>query len=311
MSTHPSTAAAWYQRGLEALELSRSADTQSELRGDRESAVEAFDRALALEPQHAQAQYLRGRTLADLDRHEEALDSLAVAQQLLPDDPSPTRAAAHSFHRLGRHLDALAAAEHSLARAPRDADLAFLRAELLTRLHRSEAVSAWDELLADAELLERVSRFGARVRARLLRATTLAFFADGRAREAFDALFELEGEQLRGPMTPNELFDALRDFDVARKAFTAAIEHRPTAASWHVAVDHWLRAGRAQEALAAAERLVTLSPTDARAWTAKAEAHAAAGQRDAAITCFQRALGLEPDFLGAKARLEVVSRGGR
>lgn len=311
MSAHPTTAADWLQRGLEALELSRSADTQSELRGDREAAVDAFDRALALEPQHAQAQFLRGRTLADLDRHEEALDSLAVAQQLLPGDPAPNRAAAFSFHRLGRHLDALSAAERGLALDPRDADLAFLRAEVLTHLRRREAIPAWEGLLADAELLGRVARFGARVRARLLRATTLASFADGRAREAFDDLFELEREQLRGPLTPNELFDALRDYDVARRAFTAAIEHRPTTASWHVAVDHWLRAGRAQEALAAAEQLVTLSPTDARAWAAKAEAHAAAGQRDAAISCFQRALEYEPGFLGAKARLEVVSRGGR
>ena len=51
------TAAQWLEEGMAALELSHTADTLSELRGDRETAVAAFTQALALEPDHDDALY--------------------------------------------------------------------------------------------------------------------------------------------------------------------------------------------------------------------------------------------------------------
>ena len=58
------TAESWFDEGLAALELARGADRVSELMGDYERAVHAFEQALALDPAHSGAIRERALTLS-------------------------------------------------------------------------------------------------------------------------------------------------------------------------------------------------------------------------------------------------------
>lgn len=295
----PTSAAQWFQRGLDELDLSSSADSTSEYRGDLADAVKAFEQVLALEPNHEQAHLLRARTLAQLGEHETALDGLVAAAARSPDDLGVVRAAAVSLFRTGQY-------EQLLAEDPDDGELLFYCASALTRLGRAGAVAACELLLGKPELQAKVMISSLTTRLELLRAMALAEANEPRAHAAFLETFETGAAHLGGPMTPPEFFEALGKFDDARRAYTASVESRPTTSSWKVAISTWLKAKRPHEALVASERLIELVPADSRAWFDRAEAFAAAGQRDAAIAAFERSLELEPGFLGAQARLKVA-----
>jgi tetratricopeptide (TPR) repeat protein len=302
----PTTAAEWFQRGLDEIELSYGADTGSEYRGDLEGAVKAFEQVLALEPNHEEAPLLRARMLAKLGEHEAALDGLVAAAARSPQDLEVTRAAAASQFRLGQLEQALASADQVLAQRPDDGELLYYRASALTQLGRAEAVAACELLLGKPELQAKVMVFSLTTRLKLLRGLALAQAKDPRAFAALRETFETEAGHLGGPMTPPEFFEVLGRFDVARIAYTAFVESRATTSSWKGAISVWLQAKRPDEALAASERLIELTPTDSRAWFDRAEALVAAGQREAAIAAFERSLEFEPGFLGAQARLKVV-----
>jgi hypothetical protein len=73
-----------FDEGMKHIGLSRHADYHSEYVGDLESAVACFERALALNADHAAAWSEKGTALAILGRHEEAAAALAEAIRLRP-----------------------------------------------------------------------------------------------------------------------------------------------------------------------------------------------------------------------------------
>jgi tetratricopeptide (TPR) repeat protein len=144
---------ACFKEGIKHVDLSWHADYHSEVVGDLEAAIGEFDRALALQPDHADAWIQKGIALARLGHHETAAAALAEAIRLRPDDPELWLQKAGSLHELQRHADALAACDEALCRRPEDADALFLRAETLDALGRhAEALSAWDQVLRRGDL---------------------------------------------------------------------------------------------------------------------------------------------------------------
>src|SRR5688500_9750361 len=114
------SAADWFEDGLAALQLSRSADHHSEYIGDLETALAAFDRTLALYPAPPTAAAHRGLALARLGRHEEAVDSLAAALDLTPADADLLLARAQSLQQIGSLEESLSAYEAVLRARPDD-----------------------------------------------------------------------------------------------------------------------------------------------------------------------------------------------
>ena len=175
---------ACFQEGMKHIELSWHADYHSELVGDLESAIGEFDRALALQPDHADGWIQKGIALARLGQHESAAIALAEAIRLRPDDPELWLQRAGSLRDLQRHAEALTACDEALRRRPGDGEALFLRAETLDALGRhADALSAWDEVLQQGDL--RTFNFHSRTfrmmgpddrrqRARLARAANLA-----------------------------------------------------------------------------------------------------------------------------------------
>lgn len=308
MPERPRTAEEWFEEGAEAVRLSLSADTRSDLQEDLGRAVAAFDEALALDPTHLGALVWRARSLERLGRDADALPSFQAASRLLPDDHDLSLRLARLLARLGRPAEALAVAE-SLRRAlPTSADVAVLRAEILSELGRdAEAAAAWEELPAQA--LSQDQR-RSRAHGRLRRALALARQGDPDARADLERVFDEEQEILLGFVTPTALRLALQDLPVARSAFQSYLERQAQWARWSWGVGVWLRAKRPTEALAAAEAMLRLDPTDARGWYLKGEAHAAAAQRDEAIQAYRMALAIDPKLRAAAARLKVVEGAG-
>ena len=74
----------------------------------------------------------------------------------------------------------------------------------------------------------------------------------------------------------------------------------------HYAGHVWLEAAHPADALTAVNALLALDPRDADAWFTKGEAHAQAGQLDAAIAAYQQAISFRPDFTRAAEQVKLT-----
>ena len=233
------TAAQWLAEGMQALELAHSADSTSELRGDRETAIEAFDQALALEADLPDALMQRAFTLADLDEHEQALDAFIAALKVAPSNVGLTFGAAESMVALEKYAPALEACETVLRLRPDHGAAPFLRARLLSLLERDvEAVTAWGALLPAMNDERSASR------GRLMRACSLARLGRIEATAAFSEVFEPGVDRVSVGSRGNPIAEALRLFAPAREAFQAFVA-ASRATRLATAADAWLAATNA------------------------------------------------------------------
>ena len=303
VAVSPKTAAQWLEEGLKALELAHSADTTSELRGDRETAVAAFTQALSLQPELLAALIHRAFTLADLEEHEPALDAFVAALEVAPSNVALRFGAAESMVALKKHGPALEACEAVLKLQPDHRTAPFLRARLLSLLERdAEAVAAWDALLPT---LKDGGPNSPPV-ARMMRACSLARLGRAEAMAAFGEVFDEGVDRFSVGFRGNPVAEALRLYEPARAAFQAFISaNRATRLA--MAAEAWLAAGRPLEALETARLLIDANPGDSRRWFHLAEVHAAAERNTEALAAYDQSLALEPGFLGAQARRTIVA----
>ncbi|MDJ1182255.1 tetratricopeptide repeat protein [Roseofilum casamattae] len=114
--------------------------------GDYEKAIAAYDRALQLQPQSDLALANRGNSLFDLERYEEAIASWDCALEINPQD-------SETLHNKGMALglklqqwqEAIACFDRLLELDPNDAQTHFQRGIGLAALQRwEEALDSWD-----------------------------------------------------------------------------------------------------------------------------------------------------------------------
>lgn len=103
-----------------------------------EEALDAFDRALRIEPNYQPALRSRAVALNNCERYEEALDAVNAAASVYPGDPELLGARALVLLNLGKLDDALAAADESLAALPNYIMALRVRAGILTKMGRYE-----------------------------------------------------------------------------------------------------------------------------------------------------------------------------
>jgi Flp pilus assembly protein TadD len=109
----------------------------------------SYDRAIALNPDHAQAFVNRGATLHALKRSDEALTSFERALALEPDHVEALTNRGVALHELARYQEALADHDRALAVRPRDAAVLNNRGVTLHKLGRlDEALASYDTALA-------------------------------------------------------------------------------------------------------------------------------------------------------------------
>ena len=136
----PDATAAWHLLGVSRLAL-----------GLTPQALEALDRALALDPARAGVLSSRAAALVALERFEDGLLACDAALAVDPDNPPVLNAQGVALRRLGRPDAALAAYDRALALSPAFADALSNRGVVLTDLGRfDEALAAHDRARAAA-----------------------------------------------------------------------------------------------------------------------------------------------------------------
>jgi tetratricopeptide (TPR) repeat protein len=102
---------------------------QFDEKGQAERALEEWERAIRLNPDHFEAHYNLGLAYADAGDNPLAIEELSEALRVNPDDPDTLRELGGIFLEDGRVDDAIAPLRQALERAPRDGQAARWLAE--------------------------------------------------------------------------------------------------------------------------------------------------------------------------------------
>ncbi|MBW0004110.1 MAG: tetratricopeptide repeat protein [Hyphomicrobiales bacterium] len=134
----PSGPGSWRSRAISLYRLKRFSE-----------ALESFDRALALAPDHVETLTNRGAVLHELKRPEEALASFDEALAIDPRHLGALMNRAITLKELGRLDEALSSYERALTVDPANADAISNRGSVLFALNRpEEALASYDRALA-------------------------------------------------------------------------------------------------------------------------------------------------------------------
>ncbi len=264
------------------------AGLQAHNQGNIEAAKAAYQRALALAPDHPDALHLLGVALLQLGQLEPAVDYLARAARKLRDNPAVAGNLAQAYFAVGRYAEAQAAFRKASRLNPREAQYPLGIANALAMQGRH----------ADAETLLRklITRFPQ---------APLAWFNlgnvlrdQGRVAEAIDSYrraVQLDPQQVDAR---NNLADVLHKslrFEEAEREYRACIRMAPdyllarcNLAS--VVID----LGRFSEAEAICREIIGRVPDLALAHTFLGAALEHQGRMIEALACHRVALGLAP-----------------
>ncbi|MGL5197250.1 MAG: tetratricopeptide repeat protein [Chroococcales cyanobacterium] len=125
----------WFTRGVERLEA-----------GDDRAALNAFNRVIELEPNHARAWMNRGNALFNLEQPEEALSAYDRAIQLSPDDGFSWGSRGDALYDLERIDEALISWNKSLEFKPDNPEVWYSKGLAL-----GINLGQWDEALTSLE----------------------------------------------------------------------------------------------------------------------------------------------------------------
>ena len=113
-----------------------------------EKAIEAYDRAIELEPEYANIWYNKGISLYDLQRYEEAITAYDQAIELDPEDVRPWNNKGFVLKTLKRYEEAIRAYDRAIAVGPEDVRPWNNKGNALKALERyEEAITAYDRAI--------------------------------------------------------------------------------------------------------------------------------------------------------------------
>jgi choline-sulfatase len=235
--------------------------------------------------------------LLDADRPDEALRELAGAA----DSPRGSLLRSAALRRLGRHAEAIEAAEIALAAEP-EGDLALAHLAW-ARAARDGAATEIPRLETELETRGHPGRWPhtRELLAELLR-------AEGRRARARE-LLESEADP---PPAHLALLGSLAgeraDFEAAARLYEAALAARPPATAWQLSLaSMYDRLGRLEEAIALYDSLLAANPADATYHLDRGALLARSGRTAQARAGYERALALDPSLAEAHLNRALLS----
>ena len=257
--------------------------------GRYEDAVASSDRAIAIKPDHDSPWYLRGTALVNLGRYEDAVASYDRAIAIKPDHDSPWYNRGNALVNLGRYEDAVASYDRAIAINPDHDSAWYLRGTALVNLGRYEdAVASSDRAIAikpdhDSPWYNRGNAL-----------VNLGRYEDAVA--SSDRAIAIKPDHdspwhNRGTALVNlgRYEDAVASYD---KAIAINPDHD---SAWHNRGNALVNLGRYEEAVASYDRAIAINPDKDEAWDNRGLILVNLGKLDDALISHNQALKFNPD----------------
>lgn len=274
---------------LQARELMDKGYSLTEL-GRLEEALEAYDRAIQLQPDYAWAWARRARTLRLLERYEEALACYDRALTLDPNYAWAYNGKGIILDRLQRHEDALVCFTQATELNPRDVWYWYNRGDLLDKLgRRREAMDALQRGLSiDARHPNSHARLGQIYR------TEKQYDA---AIQAYEQAIRLSPEYAWAHNGCGLSLKALGRLNEAILSFRRATRYQPEVVwHWYNLAETLIMTGRYQEALPPAREATRMDPLHAPSWGKLGQVLRYLKRYEEALDAYERAVELDEKF---------------
>ncbi|MDD2440009.1 MAG: tetratricopeptide repeat protein [Methanosarcinaceae archaeon] len=286
-----SYARAFYSKALAFLNLKKYA----EARASFEKALEAFERALKINPEDSRAWYYKGNTLSYLNRPEEALLAFEKALRLEPAYSQALYCKGLALGYLNRPAEALKALEKVLEENEKDAGAWYYLGLALYNLKRyEEALKAFSQSLE----IEPENPGALYYKGLVLHCLK----QPEEALKTFEATFKLDPAHAGALREKAKILEGLGKPEKALKTFEAALELEPgVAEAWAGKGEVLANQGKTGKALEAFEKALELEAENADFWNKKGKALVTLERYGEAFLAFEKALNLKQDFSEALA----------
>ncbi len=260
--------------------------------GQREAALTNFSTLVAHHPAHAEGWYNRGVTLADLQRHDEAVAAFDRALALAPSAVAWNGRGA-SLRTLERHEESLRSFDQALVLQPGFLLAQYNRGVVLMALKRdTEAIAVFEAVLArKPDWAEAWNNHGVALQKlnRLAEALT-----------SYNRVLELQPQDARAWSNRAAVLQNMNRYAEAVASYDRALAVSPNNAKcWRGRGAALSGVNRLDEAIDSFDRAIALVPEDVEAWTKRANVLMIMQRFDAAAQALDRARAIDPEYLPA------------
>lgn len=304
----PRDFSAWIGRGDSLGYMGLVANNISSL-SKLDEAVEAFDKAIEINPENAKGWFRKGEVLSlmalfenESETYNQSLQALDTALAINPEYAEAWKIKGATLMDLGRYNESASAFEKALEIAPGLPGALEGRAMALKELGKTgespsatgafdEAIDAYDQIIKAANSSQELSYAWI--------SKGIALYELGRYVEAFDALDNATKADPKNLMAWMTLADALASqhmFNESLVAYNKTIENIPANSTGEVA-DVWfhkadvlLEANRTAEAGQAIDRAQQIDPANDYVWVAEGNLLNKTGRYEEALTAYDKAI---------------------
>ncbi len=268
--------------------------------GQKDKAMNAFQKAVTLKPDFAEAYHCMGVSLQSLQQYEAAIDQCRQAVTLNPQSAQAHATMAQCYHALGHASQAIDHYEQAVRLNPgfvqAHAELAQLyqaQNHLVNAVHSLEHVLT---LVPDSAEVH--TRIGMILR-RLNR--------NGEARQHYLEAIRLQPEYAPAHNNLGNLLSQFSRYEDALHHYEQAIRVSDTCAeNFNNLAATLIHLNRLEEAVAQCQKAITLKPEYAEAHNTLASALMKLGRYTEATNAFNRTLTLSPDYAEAHSNLAMI-----
>ena len=321
---HLSRASVYYARGEEDSAI-KDCSTATELnpdlaeayyirgilyrnKGASDSAIRDYSRAIELNPDFAEAYNSRGAAKSSLERYDEAISDYDEVIRLDPNNAGAYRLRGLAKSELGQHDEAISNYDKAIELAPDEAGVYNNRGNAKSELgQHDEAISDFDKAIELVPDEAGVYNNRGNAKSKL-----------GQHNEAIsdlDKAIELAPDDARIYNNRGNAKSELGQHDEAISDFDKAIELAPDEAGvYNNRGNAKSELGQHDEAISDFDKAIELAPDEAGVYNNRGNAKSELGQHDEAISDFDKAIELAPDDVIAyynrgeqKSKMEELS----